>query len=982
MSLSERLRSRQSPDPPPGGVLSRSRSFAGMLGHRRTASAVGAAPTPAFGTDGGSSLSSGGSSSSSSSTLSKGSVLGQHHSPHAPRRILQGISSTWSGKPPRSPRPARTLLIFNAVERGLRECVGLAQEDILSLRSSVDNLSLSSSQVRPFCFSLSFCFGCRSGEGEVTFEASLFFSSTPQSQGKLYDCEKQLKTAERYLKRLEFQLSKVEELREQYEVQQRMRDGVRSMAYAYVLSPGCEKDNALHGVRSGYRECVDTLCVLEAHLEQLMGTLQFQMKGIQGFARLCAGDNFEISVKHGEQKWKSRGRVQKNGQQVWDNQQIIVKALLGEFLFIKAVEVRGLGKNVLLGNKSCEIKELFSSHSQLMTVNLNSSGSLKLNLIITWNPLHGCLEDSVAASKQSPPVLGVMSSPFTRRRGTSPFRGDTILERTGSLAHELEQSRDWRQHSKDWDGRWRLPPAQGSVSAPGSALTSPSEEFPRAAVGQTLLVNPYLAGRAQSPTLRALESTTSQRWSNTACDSSSYSCGSSLDLAESGNNGTGPPAAPASSPLRESVQGLSACLEDIQGHYPELHSLEQSIAELDRMLRKRSRQRRASTGSNASISIESALGCFDFLDSEETESSESSPVRQTTPYRNREAKKNGGTADSGVASLRDRRSPDAGSSTPSPVMASTGSDQLDCAIAVHCCYCIRLVEGLGTFGPLRSRERTSLEKLQLQARVLRRLLSVARRFSEDRRPIYGSQLIDEDEVGHLWAQMGSGDGLVTTVGRLREPLAHLVHSCVSQAAFCDRVTSLILYKMLDVTKLEADMLVTALQFQSYFADVGAVLIVDHIERLEAELKVLDSLSSRELPIVKRTLSALKNVKVSREVLFSVSQMLVSGDKHLEHLAEQYLKSAARLLSKAEVCGALVEGLEAEAALTRQGCCKGLSLLQAHEYMEELVHLSYADEVAKVRQQAKEALFSFGEDGRREFQQSQLVVHGFQGLTVK
>lgn len=53
-----------------------------------------------------------------------------------------------------------------------------------------------------------------------------------------------------------------------------------------------------------------------------------------------------------------------------------------------------------------------------------------------------------------------------------------------------------------------------------------------------------------------------------------------------------------------------------------------------------------------------------------------------------------------------------------------------------------------------------------------------------RRP--GSQLIDEDEVGHLWAQMGSGDGLVTTVGRLREPLAHLVHSCVSQAAFCDR----------------------------------------------------------------------------------------------------------------------------------------------------------------------------------------------------
>ncbi|KAH6940497.1 hypothetical protein HPB50_000518 [Hyalomma asiaticum] len=879
MSLSERLKPRQPADPGLGSVLARSRSFAGLLhgGHRRTASAAsgsssGGQPLHGVAAAADGSLSSSSGASSGSSTLSKSSVLGQHHSPHAPRRILQGISSTWSGKPPRSPRPARTLLIFNAVERGLRECVSLAQEDILSLRSSVDNLSLSSSQ--------------------------------------------QLKAAERYLKRIEFQLSKVEELREHYEVQQRMRDGVRSMAYAYVLSPGCEKDNALHGVRSGYRECVDTLCILEAHLEQLMGTLQFQMRGIQGFARLCAGDVFEISVKHGDQKWKSRGRVQKNGQQVWDNQQVIMKALLGEFLFIKAVEVRGLGKNVLLGNKSCEIKELFSSHSQLMTINLNSSGSLKLNLVITWNPLHGCMEDNLSGSKQSPPVLSVMSSPFTRRRGTSPFRSDAILERTGSMVHELETGqRDWRPQVTEWEApRRRMTPqgsspggslgSAGSMSAPSSTMTSPNEEFARAAAGQTLLVNSYVHNRPQSPTLRAVETTTSQRWSSMGGDSGSDCC-SSLDLAESGGNVSPPSSAP--SPLREAVQGLSSCLEDIQGHYPELHSLEQSIAELDRMLRRRSHHRRGSTGSNVSISVESALGCFDFLDSEETESSESSPVRQS-PYKSRETK-NGGTADSGVALLKDRKSPVSGGSTPSPVTVSTGSDQLDCVIAVHCRYCIRLVESLGTFGPLRCRERTSIEKLQHQSRLLYKLLRVANRFAEDRRQLY--------------------------------------------------VVVVVLQKMLDVTKLEPDMLVTVLQFQTYFAQLGSTLFMDHVEQLEAELKVLDSLSSRELPIVKRTLSALKNVVPTRELVFAVSQILVCGDRQLSNLAEQYLKSAVKVTSKAQVCALLVEGLEADAALTRQGCCRALSFLQAQEYMEELVHLSYADEVAKVRQQAKEALFSFG-----------------------
>ena len=51
---------------------------------------------------------------------------------------------------------------------------------------------------------------------------------------------------------------------------------------------------------------------------------------------------------------------------------------------MKAVEVRMLGKTVVIGSKICETKDLFSPHAQLMTVNLNPSGSLKLNVVITW----------------------------------------------------------------------------------------------------------------------------------------------------------------------------------------------------------------------------------------------------------------------------------------------------------------------------------------------------------------------------------------------------------------------------------------------------------------------------------------------------------------------------------------------------------------------------------------------------------------------
>lgn len=160
------------------------------------------------------------------------------------------------------------------------------------------------------------------------------------------------------------------------------------MAYAYTLSSGPERSSALSSVRNGYKECTETLCALESRMESMMGTLLLEIKGIQGFARLCPGDVFEITIKHGDnQKRKTRGKI-KYRSQSWDCKQILLKALMRERLSLKAVEVKGLAKNVLLGKKTCETKDLFTARPQLMTINLNSIGSLKLNLIVTWNPLH------------------------------------------------------------------------------------------------------------------------------------------------------------------------------------------------------------------------------------------------------------------------------------------------------------------------------------------------------------------------------------------------------------------------------------------------------------------------------------------------------------------------------------------------------------------------------------------------------------------
>lgn len=84
------------------------------------------------------------------------------------------------------------------------------------------------------------------------------------------------------------------------------------MASAYAFSLGKEKEVALSNARNELKDYIQTMSIIETELEQSMGTLLLQMQGIQGFARLCTGDVFEITIKCGEkQKWKVKGKILK-----------------------------------------------------------------------------------------------------------------------------------------------------------------------------------------------------------------------------------------------------------------------------------------------------------------------------------------------------------------------------------------------------------------------------------------------------------------------------------------------------------------------------------------------------------------------------------------------------------------------------------------------------------------------------------------------
>ena len=581
------------------------------------------------------------------------------------------------------------------------------------------------------------------------------------------------------------------------------------MAIAYAVSHGKDRDSALASVKSGIKECTETLCSIESKLEMMMGSLHLEMKGMQGFARLCPGDVFEITIKYGDnQKWKTRGKILKNGNQIWESQQVLMKALLGDIFIIRAIEVRGIGKNVTLGNKSCETKDLFTAKPQLMTLSLNAIGTLKLNLVITWNPLHGIINEtgiSISRSFTSAssliglnssrtlinPISSLSSINKSKYLSSSKYGeiidADYYLHRIPSpkltnnnseeaTATSTSNSPDSRGSSLHLTGTSGFGSASGSRSSycgsssmPNSTLTSPETELMPSSkpfnnkspsinnLCPTKANNRLFKNSAKFGQEMIVEATVHQ---NEPSHKNDDDVCSSEELNESSQGQPNQVCLKKTNQVTsveslvnfyfnigDSLVNLLSSLEDIQGQYSELRLLHESVMDLYKLLKQIGRfrgqsinnnnvcstkdikkirtpnahKRWPSTCSDISVSIENALECFDFLDQAVTDSDgESSPehgvnfsqsIKKSkscyTPLNNLQPMFQRNEKDSHQINFNSNPnlSPFSNGSTPSPIDSpqplSSGSEQLDIAPMSHLIYCQKLIENLGSFGPLK-----------------------------------------------------------------------------------------------------------------------------------------------------------------------------------------------------------------------------------------------------------------------------------------
>ncbi|XP_069821320.1 rho family-interacting cell polarization regulator 1 isoform X2 [Dendropsophus ebraccatus] len=342
------------------------------------------------------------------------------HTPTVSRRsgskVRRMFSMSHKSPPPKVPQPDRVDEVYNALKKGLGAYLEVHQIE-------QDKLTI---QIKE--------------------------SKRNSRLGFLYDLDKQVKSIERFIRKLEFHTSKIDEVYEAYCIQRRLRDGAHNMVRAYSASPSSkEARESMTEAGKGYKEYTENMCVLENDLENQLGEFRIKMKGLAGFARLCAGDQYEIFMKYGRQRWKLKGRIEVNGKQVWDSEDMVFLPLITEFLSIKVTELKSLANHVIVGSVSCETKDLFAALPQVVAVDINDLGTIKLNLEVNWNPFDKEDQPSAASTVNKTSTVNKRFSTYNPSPPDTPSLREQAFYNMIRRQEDLENGAAWSISSESSD---------------------------------------------------------------------------------------------------------------------------------------------------------------------------------------------------------------------------------------------------------------------------------------------------------------------------------------------------------------------------------------------------------------------------------------------------------------------------------------------------------------------------------------------------
>ncbi|RLW13490.1 hypothetical protein DV515_00000093 [Chloebia gouldiae] len=930
---------------------------------------------------------------------------------------------------PKEPQPKRMEEVYRALKSGLDEYLEVHQTELDKLTTQLKDMKRNS------------------------------------RLGVLYDLDKQIKAVERYMRRLEFHISKVDELYEAYCIQRRLCDGASKMKQAFAMSPASKAAReSLTEINRSYKEYMENMCTIEAELENLLGEFCIKMKGLAGFARLCPGDQYEIFMRYGRQRWKLKGKIEVNGKQSWDGEEMVFLPLIVGLISIKVTEVKGLATHILVGSVTCETKDLFAARPQVVAVDINDLGTVKLNLEITWYPFDvedltpstgnvskaSALQRRMSMYSQGTPETPTFKdhsffsnlpddvfengTAATEKRPLSFTFGDLPYEDAAPPANSAESSSAHVSSSPDIAAT----PTQHRAleSSQSSSLDCSSSDSRRDSVAEPkdLLSHGEGAGAENKNTPRAAPEVC-QKISDAGSDHVFVETSVPVSLLQDTDEGSElkpveldtyegnitkqlvkrltsaeTPLTPERLPcegsisgesegyksyldgsIEEALQGLLLALEPHKEQYKEFQDLDQEVMHLDDILKCKPAVSR-SRSSSLSLTVESALESFDFLNTSDFDDEDGGGVEvcnggggADSVFSDTEIEKNSYRTEHPEARghLSEALTEDTGVGTSvagSPLPLTTGNDSLDITIVKHLQYCTQLIQQIVFSSKTPFVTRDLLDKLSRQILVMENIAEIS---TENLGNI--TSLTDAIPEFHkklsllaFWMKCTGPSGVYhTSADKMMKQLDINFATTVNEECpgLAETVFRILVSQILDRTEpvLYSSMsseTITVFQYYNYFASHSVNDLGSYLLQLAKEASVVQVLQSVKDGKLQQNVSKINsnNLPPQQEVLRALALLLNENKNEVSETVASLLTATAEnrhFREKALIyyCEALTQpNLQLQKA-----ACLALRYLKATESIKMLVTLCQSDN-EEIRKVASETLLSLGEDGRLAYEQ--------------
>ncbi|KAK2529031.1 Fam65c [Columba livia] len=807
-----------------------------------------------------------------------------------------------------------------------------------------------------------------------------------------YDLDKQIRSVERYIRKLEFHISKVEELYEAYCIQCRLRDGAANMKHAFSLSPSTKASReSLVELYKNFQECTEDMCFIEGALEVHLGEFHLKMKGLVGFARLCPGDQYEVFVRLGRQKWRLKGKIETDDSQTWDEEEKIFIPNLHEKFEIKVTELRGLA-TILVGVVTCDSINFFTTKPQSIVVDITELGTIKLQLEVLWNPFDtenlflspgSTAKFSVGSRKsslynwtppntpsfrekyylsvlqqrqnqgdisdeaQTPSILSYLAACDFNVPGRNKTHNPAETSEADSFSSEDQKGTESRNTTPALDHR-----ALPSVIIKESSAEEQQHPLPNHTTLDILKKTPCVDGFPNHPSSflnrrkgsrdsfnqtrnRRLteQEDISQKSSNAANSLKLDGCTKSIDKT-----------------LLEVLNLLK--LHDVGK--AQLEKLEYQVSSLRDKLKLKTLHHKHS--SMESLMVETVLESFDFLnaDCSADELSLFGSIR---------------TASIGTYNDSTLQSPSCDTGTEARDV-TTGDDNLDTLLITHLKLCKGLLQKLRSPNVAQVVQESILEEVSAQTRVLGDVLDMS-----------VEEIIQKAKKKKhylkIWSDLAEpGSILLASAERFRHALKYTLTLKVKEKY--PRQLEAVLQRLLEQIVTCDGLLsslclqtepVTLFQFYSYLEKHRIASLEKHLGKLAKEVMLIEEL---QCPGRLKTLKKLKGKRLNKlqplpQTLRLLGILQLDDNHRVSKAATSVLARAAANRNLREKALFFYTDVLADCdSRLQQAACLALKNLRGVESIEQVAHLCQS-EVEEVRNAARETTLSFGDKGRQAFE---------------